>query len=184
MMAKYKQWGNLEMEFKPKIAEKRWSIKLEERLLEDWEKEKLYEFHFDPQRNIIAIDTPPPYASGKWHVGGAAHYAQIDMIARYFRMKGYSVLVPFYADRNGLPVEVQVEKTYGINPHEAAKTPEGREEFLNKCKEFLDRAEKDIVSVWRRMGCSFQYWRNGTDSEEYRKLTQSTFIELYKKGLI
>lgn len=172
--------------FKPRIKEKRWNIEWEKELYDEWIKEKLYEFVFkeDDPREIIAIDTPPPYASGKWHVGGAAHYAQIDMIARYFRMKGYNVLVPFYADRNGLPVEVQVEKTYGVNPHEISKTPEGREKFLEMCREFLDKAEEEIVGVWRRLGCSFNYWRNGTDSEEYRRITQSTFIELYKKGLI
>ena len=174
------------MGFKPKIKDKRWTIDKEEKLYRKWIEEKLYEFRFDPcdNRPIIAIDTPPPYASGKWHVGGTAHYAQIDMIARYFRMKGYNVLVPFYADRNGLPVEVQVEKAYGINPHEISETPEGREYFLKLCKEFLDKAEEEIVKVWRKVGCSFDYWKNGTDSPEYRRITQWTFIELFKKGLI
>lgn len=176
----------MDAKYEPRIRETRWSLEKERELLETWEKEGLYEFRFDPNdpREIIAIDTPPPYASGKWHVGGAAHYTQIDMIARYFRMKGYNVLVPFYADRNGLPVEVQVEKAYGVNPHQLASTPEGREYFLKLCREFLDKAENDIVSVWRRLGCSFQYWRNGTDSEEYRRITQATFIELYRRGLI
>ncbi len=172
--------------FKPVIQEKRWNIEWEKQLYEEWEKNGLFKFEFkrDDPREIIAIDTPPPYASGKWHVGGAAHYAQIDMIARYFRMKGYNVLVPFYADRNGLPVEVQVEKAYGINPHEIASTPEGREKFLGLCKKFLDEAEAEIVKIWRKLGCSFDYWKNGTDSEEYRRITQATFIYLFKKGLI
>lgn len=172
--------------FKPKITSTRWTLSRELELIEIWEKEKLYEFTFTPDdpREIIAIDTPPPYASGKWHVGGAAHYAQIDMIARYFRMKGYNVLIPFYADRNGLPVEVQVEKTYKLNAHEIASTPEGRLKFLGLCREFLDKTEEELVKIWRRLGCSFQYWKYGTDSEEYRKVTQATFIELYNKGLI
>jgi len=172
--------------FKPKIAETRWDISEEMKLYETWEKEGLHKFEFkeDDPREIITIDTPPPYASGKWHVGGAAHYAQIDMIARYFRMKGYNVLIPFYADRNGLPVEVQVEKTYKINAYEVTKTPEGREHFLKLCREFLDKTEKEIVKIWKRMGCSFDYWKNGTDSPEYRRITQATFIELFKKGLI
>ena len=126
------------MEFKPKITEKRWDHRREPEIYRKWEEMGLHKFVFreDDPREIIAIDTPPPYASGKWHVGGAAHYAQIDMIARYFRMKGYNVLVPFYADRNGLPVEVQIEKTYGVIAHEMTKTPEGREKFLNMCKEW------------------------------------------------
>ena len=173
-------------DFKPRISEKRWNIEWEKQLLEQWEREGLYKPSFDPNdpREVIVIDTPPPYASGRWHVGGAAHYAQIDMIARYFRLKGYNVIVPFYADRNGLPVEVQVEKKYGINAHEMAKSIEGRERFLSLCKEFLDKAENDIVEIWRMMGCSFDYWKDGTDSPKYRTLTQETFIQLWNKGLI
>ncbi len=173
-------------ELKPRIKEKRWNPEYEIELISTWESEELYKPSFDLEdpREILAIDTPPPYASGKWHVAGAAHYAQIDMIARYFRLKGYNVIVPFYADRNGLPVEVQVEKTYRVYAHEMAKTPEGREKFLQLCKQFLDEAEREIVSIWRRMGCSFDYWRDGTDSEEYRRMTQATFIELYRRGLI
>jgi len=169
--------------FKPKIEETRWDPRREVDLLKIWDEEGLYKPDTS-SGEVVVIDTPPPYASGKWHVGGAAHYSQIDMIARYLRMKGFSVIVPFYADRNGLPVEVQVEKKYGLNPHEIAKTPEGRERFLELCKKFLDEAEEDIVRVWRRLGCSFDYWRDGTDSEKYRTITQATFIELYKKGLI
>ncbi len=173
-------------ELRPRIKEKRWDPKFELELIEAWEREGLHRSVLEPSdpREVIAIDTPPPYASGKWHVAGAAHYAQIDMVARYFRLKGYNVVVPFYADRNGLPVEVQVEKKRGVYAHELAKTPEGRERFLELCKEFLDNAEAEIVSVWRRLGCSFDYWKDGTDSPKYRVLTQATFIELYKKGLI
>ncbi len=169
----------------PKLKEKRWNVAEEERLIELWEKEDLYspDKYGDPNK-IIVIDTPPPYTSGRWHVGAAGSYAQIDMVARYFRMKGYRVIVPWYADRNGLPVEILVERETGINPHEIAKTPEGRAKFLNLCRERLDRVEREMVEIWKRLGCSFEYWRNGTDSESYRKLTQATFIELWKKGLI
>lgn len=171
-------------ELRPKLKGKRWSADRESELLELWEREGIYKFDPKAKGEVVAIDTPPPYASGKWHVGGAAHYAQIDMVARYFRMKGYNVLVPFYADRNGLPVEVQVEKATGVNPHEITKSPEGRRKFLELCKDFLDRTESEIVKVWRRLGCSFEYWRDGTDSPEYRRLTQATFIELWRRGLI
>jgi valyl-tRNA synthetase len=106
------------------------------------------------------------------------------MVARAYRMLGWNVLVPFYGDRNGLPVEVFVERTYGINPHEAAKTPEGREKFLALCKNHLDSVEKEFIATLRALGCSFEYWREGTDSEEYRRITQATFIELWNRGLI
>lgn len=106
------------------------------------------------------------------------------MIGKFFKMRGYYVLQPFYADRNGLPVEVYVEKTYGINPHEVSITPEGRDKFLKLCKKVLDDIEKEFVNILKRIGCSYEYWKNGTDSPKYRKVTQATFIELFKRGLI
>jgi valyl-tRNA synthetase len=172
-------------QFQPRLIVTRWEPSRELELISKWEEEGIYVFTYTPQDSkIVAIDTPPPYTSGRWHVGAVAHYTQIDMIARYFRLKGYKVLVPFYADRNGLPVEVQVEKVYKINPHEIAKSPEGRLYFLNLCRKFLDEIENELVKIWKRAGCSFQYWKNGTDSEEYRRITQATFIELYRRGLI
>ncbi len=170
--------------FQPRIQEKHWDKNIELELLKKWEEEGHYEFRLEEEKPLLVIDTPPPYPSGKWHVGGAAHYAQIDMIARYFRMKGWNVLVPWYADRNGLPVEVAVEKKYNILAHEVAKTVEGRLKFLELCKKELDAIEAELVKIWKRLGCSFTYWRDGTDSPEYRKLTQATFIELWKRGLI
>ena len=171
-------------ENKAKINETKWDPSLELLILNEWEKKKKDNKIDEASNKIIVIDTPPPYASGKWHVGGAAHYSQIDMISRYYRLKGFQVISPFYADRNGLPVEVQVEKIYNIRARDMASTPEGRKKFLDLCKGYLDNAEKDIVNVWKRLGCSFDYWKDGTDSEKYRKMTQKTFIELFKKGLI
>ncbi len=166
--------------YRPKIEEARWDISEEERLLELWEHEDLYRFNPSSGKPIFSIDTPPPYPSGPWHVGAAAHYAQIDMIARYFRMKGYEVLFAFGVDRNGLPIEVQVEKEYGVKAHEV-----GRDRFLELCASFLDRIEKELVFIAKRLGMSCDlknYYR--TDSPEYRALTQATFIELWRRGLI
>jgi valyl-tRNA synthetase len=167
-------------EFKPKIREKRWMPENEVKLLELWEKEELYKFNPNSGKTIVVIDTPPPYASGKWHVGGAAHYAQIDMVARSLRMRGYEVLFPFGVDRNGLPVEVQVEKKYAIKAYEI-----DRVKFEELCRKFLDEVEGELLNIARRLGLSCDlknYYQ--TDSPDYRKITQATFIELWRKGLI
>ena len=169
------------MKFKPKIKEKRWIPNLEENLQKEWKKEKLYVFNVNIKKKIFSIDTPPPYVSGRpWHVGAAAHYSQIDMIARTARMMGYEVYFPIGIDRNGLPVEIYTEKKHGISIHE---TP--REEFIELCKHSLDELEAEMIEILKLMGlsCDFDnYYR--TDSEEYRALTQATFIELWNKGLI
>ena len=169
-----------------KVEVKRWGPAIEEELLKTWEREGLHRVEVDFKRDdkYVVIDTPPPYPSGRWGVAQAAHYAQIDMVARALRLLGYKVLLPFYADRNGLPAEVAVERTYNVVAHEMARTPEGREKFLGLVRKVLDEYENDLVATWRRLGCSFQYWREGTDSPKYRRVTQATFIEMWRRGLI
>lgn len=165
----------------PRIKEKVWDASIEERLLEIWKEEGLYRFTIDESRKPFVIDTPPPYPSGRpWHIGAAAHYAQIDMIARTARMMGYNVYFPIGIDRNGLPVEIYTERVKKVSMRSV-----GREKFLELCKNALDELEHEMVAIMRRLGLSADltnYYR--TDSEEYRALTQATFIDLWHRGLV
>jgi valyl-tRNA synthetase len=102
------------------------------------------------------------------------------MIARAARMLDYSVYFPIGMDRNGIAVERYAEKRFNINLH---KLP--REEFLKYCKQALDELEAEMLEIMKSLGLSGDfdnYYQ--TDSEEYRKLTQATFIELWNRGLI
>ncbi|MEM3017076.1 MAG: class I tRNA ligase family protein, partial [Candidatus Nitrosocaldus sp.] len=169
------------MSIEPRIKEKVWDASIEERLLEIWEREELYRFTMDESKKPFVIDTPPPYPSGRpWHIGAAAHYAQIDMIARTAMMLNYNVYFPIGIDRNGLPVEIYTERVKKVSMRSV-----GREKFLELCKNALDELEHEMVAIMRRLGLSADlanYYR--TDSEEYRALTQTTFIDLWHKGLV
>lgn len=163
----------------PKIAEKAWNPELEKEILKQWVNEKIYEFVLKEEN--FTIDTPPPYPSGRpWHIGAAAHYSQIDMIARTARMAGKNVYFPIGIDRNGLPVEMYTERKHNIRMRETE-----RGEFLKLCRAALDDLEDEMILIMKSLGISgdfSNYYR--TDSEEYRTLTQSTFIELWKKGQV
>ncbi|MEM0056861.1 MAG: valine--tRNA ligase [Candidatus Geothermarchaeota archaeon] len=166
--------------FKPTLKEVRWDHAIELKLIELWEEEGFNKFKFDPSKPILSIDTPPPYASGSWHVAAAAHYAQIDMVARYYKLKGYQIFFPMGIDRNGLPIEVKVEQMYNIRAREV-----DREYFIELCKKHLDEYEREILEVVRRMGMMADYLEPyRTDSPDFRAFTQMTFIELWNKGLI
>ena len=162
-----------------KISEKAWNPELESQVLKKWEESNLYDFVLDEKN--YTIDTPPPYPSGRpWHIGAASHYSQIDMIARTARMAGKNVYFPIGIDRNGLPVELYTEKKHKIRMRET-----DREEFLDLCKDALDDLEAEMIQIMRSLGISGDIKNHyRTDSEEYRALTQSTFIELWKKGQI
>jgi len=164
----------------PKIQSTSWNPQIEGVILKRWEDEDTYRFTINEMPSFV-IDTPPPYPSGRpWHIGAAAHYAQIDMIARTARMSGKSVLFPIGIDRNGLPVEIYTEKKYKVRMRQM-----DRQKFLDLCKVALDDLETEMLQIMKSMGLSgnfHEYYR--TDSDEYRALTQSTFIELWKSGLV
>lgn len=166
--------------FVPLIAEKRWDHKLERNIFEDWQREGIYKFKLAKGKRAFVIDTPPPYPSGTWHIGAVAQYSQIDMIARTGRMSGNPVLFPIGIDRNGLPVEIYTENLYKVKMREIS-----REKFIELCRTALDDLEIKMIQTMKNIGLSGDYvTKYRTDQEEYRKLTQSTFIELWKGGMI
>ena len=173
------------MKFTPRLKQKRWKTINEREIIEFWEKNEAFKFLKRSNKPIYIIDTPPPYVSGRAHIGFAIHYAQIDMIARYHRMLGYNVIFPACVDRNGLPVEVKVEQELGISMHES-----DREEFLQICKKELDKAEENTIQVMKWMGLSCNTFYGSpdifyrTDSPQYRFNTQRTFCKSWHEGKI
>ena len=172
--------GKPATEFVPRISDKRWDHHLENRIFEVWEQEKIYRFKPKKGSKPFVIDTPPPYPSGTWHIGAVAQYSQIDMIARSSRMFANQVLFPIGMDRNGLPVEIYTEKLFKIKMRETT-----RERFIELCNSALNDLESKMLETMKRIGLSGDYHSiYRTDSVEYRKLTQATFIQLWKEGLI
>src|SRR5580692_1709952 len=101
----------------------------ETQLQKKWAEEQIY----SPEQNPgprFTIDTPPPTVSGSLHIGHIFSYTQTDIIARYKRMQGNSVVYPFGFDDNGLPTERFVEKKTKIRAHEMS-----RPDFIALCLE-------------------------------------------------
>ena len=166
---------------------KNWNIEIEKEITEKWKNSEMFNFNKDSKKPIYSIDTPPPYINAPIHMGHAVTYCFMDMFARYKRMKGFQVLFPLGLDNNGLPIEMGAEKKYNVSAFDI-----GRENFLGYCKKLLEECGVESIDSFASLGISFNSYREGneigeiykTDSPEYRALTQSTFIELYKKGLV
>tara|TARA_A100001388_G_scaffold96936_2_gene70652 strand:- start:6970 stop:9447 length:2478 start_codon:yes stop_codon:yes gene_type:complete len=164
----------------PKITDKRWTIDLEKRIQESHYDDNPNRYSFDPNsdKELFVIDTPPPYPSGTWHIGAVAQYSMIDVIARSQRLIGKEVLFPWGVDRNGINIEFTVEKKTG----KKMRTYE-RGEFLDLCKETIELYTQSMRHTAKRVGLSCDYDNEYlTDSPNYRSVTQSIFIDLFKKG--
>lgn len=153
--------------------------KSEQQAQQSWEQNKTYLAANNPGQ-LYSIDTPPPTVSGSLHVGHIFSYTQTDIIARYKRMQGFSVFYPFGFDDNGLPTERYVEKKLAINAHTLS-----RSEFINLCLQETKEVEHQFKELWQRMGLSVDWdLCYSTISAQTRKLSQESFIDLYKKDFI
>ena len=166
----------------PKISAKRWSVDLEREIQESHYDEdtyrERYQFNPDSEKEIFVIDTPPPYPSGTWHIGAVAQYSMIDVIARSQRLLGKEVRFPWGVDRNGINIEFTVEKKTGRKMRTY-----GRGEFLELCEQTIEEYTQAMRRTAKRVGLSCDYDNEYlTDSPEYRAVSQSIFVDLFKSG--
>ncbi|MBW9206466.1 leucine--tRNA ligase [Mumia sp. zg.B53] len=120
----------------------------------------------DPGRERRYALTMFPYPSGDLHMGHGEVFALHDMLARYWRLKGYDVLNPIGWDSFGLPAE-----------NAAIKRNENPATFT------YDNIETQAESI-RRYGVSFDWTRRlHTSDPEYYRWTQWLFLRLFERGL-
>jgi len=152
----------------------------EKHWLNFWEKEKIYRFHPSKRGEIYSVDTPPPTMSGPMHLGHAFSYTNLDVIARFQRMRGRNVLFPFGTDDNGLATEKLVEKV-----NEVKMVDMKREDFISLCQRTINQIRPKFIQGWKEVGlsCDFNLIYS-TISPQIQKISQLFFIDLYKKGRV
>jgi valyl-tRNA synthetase len=161
----------MEKHYDAQTAEPKWQ--------EHWEKHKINAFDRQSKKPIYSIDTPPPTVSGRMHLGHSFSYAQQDFIARYKKMAGFNVFYPFGTDGNGLPTQLLIERTKKVRAVEM-----GREKFRKFCMQTLDKEIRpDFIKDWKKLGmsCDFEILYK-TIEDHARKISQKSFIDLYKIG--
>lgn len=153
---------------------------VEPKIREFWEKNKIFKFDESTSKVVFSIDTPPPTISGKMHIGHAFSYTQTDFIARYKRMKGFEVFYPFGTDDNGLATEKLVQKEKKVNLRNIE-----RDQAINICLDFLKEERPVFIQDFKNIGlsCDFNI-KYSTIDDNSRKISQKTFLNLYKKGLV
>ena len=150
---------------------------IEKKILQFWEKEKIFKFNSKSKEKIYSVDTPPPTVSGEMHIGHAFSYAQQDFIVRFKRMQGYNVFYPFGTDDNGLPTERLVEKKKDVKSNEMP-----RDEFVKLCLKFLEEERPRFIQDWKNIGISCDWGiMYSTIDKHSRKISQWSFLDLYKK---
>ena len=116
-----------------------------------------------PRRYVLDMF---PYPSGDLHMGHAEAYAMGDVLARFWRLRGFDVLHPIGWDSFGLPAE---NAAIRMGEHPARWTYEN-----------IETQKTSFI----RYGLSLDWSTElHTSDPEYYRWTQWLFVEFYKRGL-
>ena len=159
------------------MLSKRFNSEIEKKWQQQWLKDGAHRFELD-NRPVYSMDTPPPFTSGSLHLGHVYNHVWIDIVARYRRMTGHSVLLPQGFDCHGLPTELAVEKKTGVKRQD-------RDAFLKACREWTEKAIARMKTQFDSLGYSTD-WSHSyrTMDDAYKARVQKTLLEFYKKGLL
>lgn len=160
--------------YEPKKIEPKWAKK--------WVDDKTYKWIEDsnPENNYL-IDVPPPYPYRSLHAGNFVNVTYQDFMARYKRMKGFSVLHPWGWDCHGLPAELHIESTLKVTAEEVGIT-----KFRKLCKENLLVSIDNIRSNQAiPLGMSIDWDRQYyTMNDDYKKMIQESFIDMKENNFV
>ncbi len=127
----------------------------EERILEFWKENKIFEKSVKQTegRKEFVFYEGPPTANGKPGIHHLEARAFKDAIPRYKTMRGCHVRRKGGWDTHGLPVELQVEKKLGLDSKKAIEEY-GIAKFNQQCKESV----WEYLEFWNKFTERIGYW--------------------------
>ena len=136
---------------------------IEPRWQKEWDDADLYKVTEDPSKPKKYVLEMFPYPSGDIHMGHVRNYTIGDVVARYYKMRGFDVLHPMGWDAFGLPAENAAIKR---NSHPAKWT------YAN-----IDTQK----ASFKRMGFSYDWDRTVVACDpEYYRWGQWIFLQFWK----
>lgn len=163
---------------------------IEQKLYDWWDKEG----YFTPEKQLEAgiikeggprfcITLPPPNVTGALHLGHAIVAALEDLMARYYRMKGFQTLFLPGTDHAGIATQNVVERE--LRKQGIDKKDLGRKKFIEKVWEWKSVYHGRITKQSRCLGMSCDWSRERfTLDSDLSYAVRTAFVHLYKKGLI
>jgi len=158
-----------------------------------WVEDGVFEADPEEGRDKVFITFPYPYMNGSLHLGHAYSSGRLDVLARYYRMKGYNVLYPWAWHWTGEAVLGTIHRLLDgdISVRKRLIELDGvDEELIDKFKDpvffvrYFTNVNREVV---KRYGLSIDWRREFHTSSLhplYNKFVEWQIRKLYKKGYI
>lgn len=167
--------GNLPTTYEPQAVESKW--------YRYWEENKFFQTKINPEQKPFCVVMPPPNVTGELHMGHALNNILQDILIRWRRMQGDSVLWVPGTDHAGIATQARVEEQ--LAEEGLSKEALGREKFLARIWSWKEKFGGRITGQLRHLGasCDWQHERFTMDAF-YSKAVREVFIRFYEQGLI
>ncbi|MCH9016074.1 MAG: class I tRNA ligase family protein, partial [Gemmatimonadetes bacterium] len=156
---------------------------IETALYKKWSDAGVFAAGRDSGDEPYVIVIPPPNVTSALHMGHGLNNAIQDVLIRFERMRGRDALWLPGTDHAGIATQVVVERVLaedGLTRHEL-----GRQKFVEMVWQWVDRYGGRINEQIKGLGASCDWTRQRfTLDEGPSRAVRTTFVSLYKKGLI
>ena len=156
---------------------------IEPRWAEFWVTENLFRAEPNAPGPVFSIVIPPPNVTGSLHIGHMLNHTEIDILTRWYRMRGFNTLYLPGTDHAGISTQRVVVKKLadqGIDYREL-----GREEFEKRVWKWKAESGGQITAQMKQIGESCDWSREQfTLSPELSRVVREVFVRLYEQGLI
>src|SRR5579872_6093661 len=154
----------------------------EPKMLERWEREKLYSRIRASRagRPTYILHDGPPYANGRIHLGTAFNKILKDFMVKSKTMAGFDApYVPGW-DCHGLPIEIKVDSDLG--PRKAQMSPV---EIRRACRKYAEKYVNLQRTDFKRLGV-LGCWEDPylTMSAHYQSVIAGAFVEFLDRGYV
>lgn len=146
-----------------------------------WEKSEAFKPR--PSGNNFSLVAPPPNANGDLHIGHGLTFAVEDVMARFHRLNGDSVLYVPGADHAGFETWVVYEKQ--LAKRGESRFDHSREQLYQQIWDFVDQNKTNYQTQMRQLGASFS-WEHFTYTLDEKVVRQAhaTFRQMFEQSLI
>ncbi|SEB56675.1 valine--tRNA ligase [Terriglobus roseus] len=158
---------------------------IEQKWADFWVTEKLFNTPANAEATgkPFVMLLPPPNVTGRLHMGHMLNQTEMDILARWHRMRGEeSVWIPG-TDHAGIATQMMVEKQ--LKSEGTDRKQLGREVFLSRVWDWKAQYGGAITGQMRRLGASVDWGREYfTMDENLSSAVTEAFVRLYEQGLI
>jgi len=156
---------------------------VEDKIYKYWLDNDCFKAKVDKSKPSYTIVIPPPNITGQLHMGHALDNTLQDILIRYKRMSGFSVLWLPGTDHASIATEAKIVEE--MKKEGITKDDIGREAFLKRAWAWKEQYGGRIIAQLKKLGSSCDWSRERfTLDDGCNEAVKEVFINLYNKGLI